>query len=150
MKRRRRGSRVAQRAVVVAVTVVDVVKVTVDQVVDVVAVRHGRVAAVRAVHVIGRMPAARVVWRAPGRVRGTDRDRALVDVIAVDSVEMAIVKVVHVAVVLDTSVAAVRAVDVVVVGVNLVLAHRRILSRDVISTNDELIDQSAVRVKHQP
>ena len=127
MKCRRRGSRVPQRAVVVAVTAVRMMEMPIDEVIYVVAVRHGRVTAVRAVHVAGRVSVAGVVWRAAGRVRGIDCDRALVDVIAVNHVEMAVVKVVDVAVVLDATVAAVRAVDVVVLGVNLVLAHRRIL-----------------------
>ncbi|HEY1553244.1 MAG TPA: hypothetical protein VGF94_00350 [Kofleriaceae bacterium] len=109
---------------VVAVTGVRVVKVAIDQVVDVIAVRHRLVAAARTVHVTGRVPLARVTGGATGRVRRVDRDCAFVDVVVVDHVEVAVVEVVDVAAVPDGPMPAVGAMDVIVLRVNLVGAHR--------------------------
>ena len=54
------------RAVVIAMSVVRMVQVTVDQVVDVVAVRNGWMAAIRAVHMAGFVAAALVIGSATG------------------------------------------------------------------------------------
>lgn len=89
-------------------------QVPVDEVVDMVAVRHRFVPAVWAVHVRRSVPFARVVWRAVGRVVATDRHLVLVDVVAMNVVEMTVVEVVHVTVVLDGSVTTPRTVCVVV------------------------------------
>lgn len=110
-------------AVVVAVRAVRVVEVAVDQVVHVVAVRHGFVAAARPVPVAAVVGAAGVVGRAVGRVRAPDGEDVLVDVVAVGVVQAAVVEVVHMAVVPDGRVAAGGAVPVVVPGVR-VAGHR--------------------------
>lgn len=55
---------------VVAMAAVGVVKVPVDQVVHMVAVRNGFVAAIRAVNVRGFVPAAKMARSAPGRIQG--------------------------------------------------------------------------------
>lgn len=60
----------SQPAVVVAMAAVGVVKVPVDQVVHMVAVRNGFVAAIRAVNVRGFVPAAEMARSAPGRIQG--------------------------------------------------------------------------------
>jgi hypothetical protein len=87
--------------VVVAVAVVRVVEVALDQVVDVIAVRHAGVSAAGAVNVVGGVAGAAVVRRALRRVGRVDGDRVLVDVIAVDVVQVSIVEIVDVAGVLD-------------------------------------------------
>ena len=102
---------------VVAVVAVRVVQVAIDEVVDVVAMRHRFVAAAGAVHV-SRFVAAAVVFRRAGvRVGGTDGDDVFVNVVAMRVMQVAVVQVINVAFVLDGGVAAVRAVLVVVVGV---------------------------------
>jgi len=61
------------RAVMVAMAVVRVVQVAVDDVVHMVAVRDGRVPAVRAVDVSGVVRGAGVAVGAVGRIAGADR-----------------------------------------------------------------------------
>jgi hypothetical protein len=105
--------------VIVAVVVVLMMQVTVDEVVRVVAVRDRFVSAGRTVLVI-RGVLGRVVGRAGGGVLRVDRECVVVDVVTVHVVQVAIVEVVGVAIVLDGGVATVRPVDVCVVTVRLV------------------------------
>ena len=102
---------------VVAVVAVRVVQVAIDEVVNVVAMRHRFMTAAGAVNVPGFVAAAVVVGRAGVRVGGADGDAVFIDVVAVRVVQVAVVQVVNVAVVLDGGVAAARAVLVRVVGV---------------------------------
>ena len=97
-------------AVVVAVVAVGVVQVAIDQVIDVVAVRHRFVAAAGAVAVALGVLAAVVAGRAGRGVGAPDRQGVLLDRAAVLVVQVAVVQVVGVAVVLDGRVAAVRPV----------------------------------------
>lgn len=107
---------------VVAVVAVGVVEVAVDQIVDVVAVGHGLVSAAGAVDMAVLVTGAPVFRGASGRVRLADLDHVLVHVVSVGVMEVAVVEVVHVVPVLDGDVAALGAVDVVVVLV-LVAVH---------------------------
>jgi hypothetical protein len=110
--------------VIVAVPVVGVVEVTVDDVVGVVAVRDHLVTTVGAVCVILAVVGAGVGRSAVGGVLGVDGENVLVNVVAVDVMEVAVVEKVFVAIVLDRLVSAVGPVRVVVVFVCLVLgAH---------------------------
>jgi hypothetical protein len=84
------------------------------EVIDVVTMRHRFVSAVRAMGV----RAARL-GRALHRVGGVDRDHVLVDVIAMHVVEMAVVKIVDVAVMANRGVSAIRTMLVRVVGMVL-------------------------------
>ncbi len=111
---------------VVAVRPVGVVQVAEHQVVGVVAVGDRVVAAARAVDVVGLVGAARVVGRTGRGVRRADRERVVVDVVAVCAVEVAVVEVVDVAVVLDGLVAAARAVSVLAV---VVVVLRAVVTR---------------------
>lgn len=109
---------------VVAVVTVRVMQVPVDEVVDVIAVRNRGMPAAGRVNVVTRVAGTLVVGRAVAGVRTTDRDLALVDVVAVHVVQVTVVQVVNVACVLDGWMSAVRAVDVVVVVVvRVVIAH---------------------------
>ena len=94
-----------------------VVQVAIDEVVNVVAMRHGFVAATGAVDVSRFVAAAVVVRRAGIRVGGADGDAVFMNVVAMRVVQVAVVQVIDVAVVLDGGVAAARAVLVRVVGV---------------------------------
>jgi len=100
--------------VVVAVAVVGVMEVALDQVIDVIPVRHARVSAAGAVDVVGGVAGAAMVRRALRRVGRVDGDRVFIDVIAVDVVQVSIVEIVDVAGVLDRDVAAVGTVHMVV------------------------------------
>jgi hypothetical protein len=81
------------------------------EVIHVIGVRHRFVSAVRAM----RMRAARLRC-ALHRVGGVDRDHVLVDVIAVHVVEMTIVQIVHMAVMANRRMTAVRFMLMGVVG----------------------------------
>jgi hypothetical protein len=100
--------------VVVAVVAVWVVKVTADQVVDVLAVRDRLVAALRSVLVFGLVFVAVVAGRAVGGVGLADRQCVALDAALAVVVQLAVVEVIHVIVVADGGVTAARAVLVVV------------------------------------
>ena len=103
---------------VVAVAVVGMVEVAVDEVVDVIPMRHRRVAAAGAMHMTWRMPGTPVRRGAVSGVVLVHIDDMLVDVILVGVVEVAVVEVVDVIVVLDRQMSAVRSVDMRMVSVN--------------------------------
>ena len=107
---------------IVAVAAVRVVQVPRHEVVDVVAVGHGFVAAAGRVGVALLVARALVVGRASLGVRAPDLERALVNVPFVRVVQVAVVQVVDVVAVPDGDVAAARAVNVIVVRMGVV-AH---------------------------
>lgn len=111
---------------VVAVARVRVVQVTRDEVVGVVAVRDGFVAAAGAVSVSLVVRSAGVAGGAGRGVRAADGDGVLVGVVAMHVVQVPIVEVVGVPVVLDGNVSAARAVGVRMLVVRL-MGHRGVL-----------------------
>ena len=108
---------------IIAVILVRVMESPVDEVIGVLAVRHGLVAAVSAVDVL----TAVVLAVADVRELFVNRQRVLIDVIAVRLVEMAIVDEVDVPVVDDRRVTAAGAVDVIMIFVRV--THQLKLSR---------------------
>jgi len=112
--------------VVVAVVAVRMVEVPVDQIVDVIAMRDGLVAATGAMVVRGVVTGALVRGSACSRIGGRDLDHVLVDVIAVHVVQVTVVQVVDVAVVPHGRVTATGAMNVCVVGMGWIRAigHR--------------------------
>jgi hypothetical protein len=92
--------------VVVAVAAVGVMEMTVDEIVDVVAVRDCFVAATGAVDMGGVMSATGVFRGAGGRVERRESDAVFVDVAVMQVVQMTIVEIVDVIVVPDGGVAA--------------------------------------------
>lgn len=129
-----RGSRAAwcrllsqgQLAVVVAVIAVGMVQVTVDQVVDVIAVWHWLVATPGSVFVLEPMLDGSALRRAAVRMLLIDGDSMLVDMIIVRVVQVPVVEIVGVSIVADGEMAAARSVLVIVVWVDGVIAlcHR--------------------------
>lgn len=109
---------------VVAVVSVGVVEMVVDQVIDVVAVRDGGVAAVGPVGVPRLVGGASVIRGAVIGVARANRERVLIDVVSVGMVEMTVVQVVDVVVVPDRDMPASRTVLVLVPSVDLVVSHR--------------------------
>jgi len=83
--------------VVVAVVAVRVVQVALHQVIDVIAVRDRRVAAIRAVLVALVVVAAIVLGSAAGRVRRVDRQGVVFNFAAGLVVQVAVVQVIDVA-----------------------------------------------------
>jgi len=108
--------------VIVAVVAVGVVEVVTDQVVDVVAVRHGFVSAAGAVLMVGSVTFVDVIRAAVG-IEIAYRQDVLVHMVLMRMVEVAIVDVVDMAFVFDGSVAAIRSVLVVVRFVCSVFVH---------------------------
>ena len=99
------------RPVIVAMRAVRVVKVAVDQVVDVIAVRDRRMPATGAMHVVGGVSAAAMIRRARLRIVSGDVQRMLFDSsIGPGVVQVAIVEMVDVSLMFDSGMPAVRAV----------------------------------------
>lgn len=94
---------------VVAVVAVRVVEVTRDEIVDMVAVGHGLVAAGRTMHVAGLVAGAAMRRGAGFGVLRVGLDDMLVDMVAVRMVQMPVMKIVDVTLVADRGVTAARA-----------------------------------------
>jgi hypothetical protein len=112
--------------VVVAVVAVRVVEVAVDEVIGVVTVRQSLMAAAGAVGVVLGVAGTAVLGRAVGRVGPTNFQGVLLDLPPGGVVQVAVMDVIHVAVVLDGGVAAAGAVLMIVVVV-VRMAHRSLL-----------------------
>lgn len=100
---------------VVAVAVVLVVQVAVNQVIDVVPVRNRFVTAAGAVNVVAGVGFASVTLGAIGGIGAGNFKSVLVYVVTVDVVHVTVVKVVNVIAVLDGGVTAIRTVGVFVI-----------------------------------
>ena len=90
------------------------VQVAIHEVIDMIAVRHGFVAAVRTVSVLLLMGRTIVVRCAFLRIRRGHLDLMVVHMIAVSAMQVAIVKIIRVAIVLHSRVATIRAMLVAV------------------------------------
>lgn len=101
----------------VAVPVVRMMQVSVDEVVDVIAMRHGRVTASDTMHMRSIVPTAPVRRRAGGGIGVGDVEAVLLDHGPVLMVQMPFVQIVDVPVVQDRGVPATRAVGVRMIGV---------------------------------
>lgn len=113
---------------IVTVIPMRMVEATVDDVINMIPVRHGFVAASRSMH-MSTVMAGRHALLAAVRIGRADRDHVLVVVNQainlVRMVEMAIVQIVDVAVVANRLVTAAGTVTMVVIGVGMaVLAHQ--------------------------
>ncbi len=97
---------------VVAVAVVLVMQVTVDEVVDVVAVRDRLVTAAGPMDVVGGVARARVARAAGVRMAFVDAEDVVVHVVAVRVAQVPVLDEVDVALVDDGDMAAARTVDV--------------------------------------
>jgi hypothetical protein len=109
--------------VIVAVSGVRVMEVSSDEIVDVIAVGDGVVAAARAVRVSLRVAGARVRRSAGVGIRCVDADGALVDVALVRPVKVSIMDVVGMPGVRDRGVTAPGSVLVGMVLVGFVISH---------------------------
>ena len=103
------------RAVVVAVIAVRMVQVAVDEIVDVISMRHRFMAAPTSVNVARVVAAA--ARRALVRIFGAHFELMLVYMIAVRMMQMTVMQIINVIVVLDRSMSTVRAMLMVVVSV---------------------------------
>ena len=109
-------------AVVVAVTIMGVMQMAIDQIVYMIAVRHCIVSAVVAVVMCSTVGCTIVTARAIGGIRCVDLKPVLIDMTIVERVQVAIVEVVSVSVVDNRCMATGRTVLMCVVSVNCVLS----------------------------
>jgi hypothetical protein len=116
------------RPVVVTMISMGMVQVPVDKIVDMVAMWHRLVTAPRAMNVARRMSATVVAWRALVGVVRADFELVLVYVIAMRMVQVPIVKIIDMIAMLDSGVAAVCAMLMIVMVVMRCIAgaHREI------------------------
>lgn len=104
---------------------------TIDKIVDMVAVRHGFVTASRSMDVARLVTRAAMLRRMAIGIFGADLDHMFVNMTCMGVVQMSVMEVINVTVVTDSDVAAVRPVDMRMVCVDRVVmaAHEFILSR---------------------
>ncbi|WP_157991666.1 hypothetical protein [Caldimonas tepidiphila] len=102
---------------VVAVIAVRVVQVTVDQIVDMITVRHRLMSTSWAMDVAGLVALTTMRGGADIRIGGVDSNYVLVDMVAMRMVQVAVVKVVDMVLVQHRSVAAVGAMLVIMMRV---------------------------------
>ncbi len=103
-------------SMVVAVAIVLVVQVAIDQVIDMVAVRNRRVSASRTVHVVGRVGRAGMSAGAGGWVMSRDLQDMLFDhPVECRVMQVSIVEVVDMSIMFDCRMPAVFSVDMVMV-----------------------------------
>lgn len=93
---RLRGSRDFDRAVIVTVVAVRVMQVAVDQIIDVVAVRHRFMPATRSVHVASFVPGTTMVRCAAVGITLRYFNHMLIDMVAMRMMQMTVVKVINV------------------------------------------------------
>ena len=120
----------SNRPVIVAVIAVRMMEVSVNQVVNMIAMRDGGMAAVWPMNVLRRMPRSSKPGRALFRVHSADGNRVLVHMIAMRMMQMAVMKIIHMAFMVDGCVAAAGAMDVRMVrvsGAGMFLAHKCVL-----------------------
>lgn len=97
---------------------VRMVQMAIDQIVDVVAVRDGLMAATRTVPVRRLMAAAAMLRRAAVGIGGADLHDMLIDAAIMRVVQMAVVQIVDVALVANRNVPAARPVRMLMVGMS--------------------------------
>lgn len=103
-------------SMVVAVTIVLVVQVAIDQVIDMVAVRDRRVSASRSVHVVGRVGRADMSAGAGGWVMSRDLQDMLFDHSVEGRVmQVSIVEIVDMSIMFDCRMPAIFSVDMLMV-----------------------------------
>ena len=108
-----------ENSVVVTMIPIGMMQVVIHEIVRVIAVRNRRVAAVGAVNVIGGVLLRGETRRAFVGMRSTDFDGVFVIVAVVRVMQMPGIKIVHMAVVPDGHMAAIRAVLMGVIGVRV-------------------------------
>ena len=112
------------RAVIVAMIAMRMVQAAIDQIIDVIAMGHRLMAAIRPMHMAGIMALAGLAVVAAVRVLGADLDDMLIDMIAMRVMEVPIVKIIHMVAMADGGMAAILTVLMRVIVVDAaVVAH---------------------------
>lgn len=113
------------RAMVVAMIIVRVVKVPLDQVINMVAMRNRLVSTLRPMHMIRSMPRAIVPGRAVLRIRRVYANNMFIDMVFMRIMQMAVMQVVDVAIVHDSGMAAFQPMEMIMIFVlrRVTMAH---------------------------
>jgi hypothetical protein len=93
------------------------VQMAIDQIIDMVAMRHGFMPATRPMDMPGGMAGAGVIGRAIGRIGRRRFDPVFIDMVAVQVMEMPVMQIIDMVLVADGGMAAGRAVLMRVLGV---------------------------------
>jgi hypothetical protein len=119
---------------IIAVVAVRMMQVSLDQIIGMVPVRHGFMAAARAMTMSRIMTAAAVVRRAALGIRGAHFNDVLVDMILVRMMQMAVMKIIDVSLMPDRDMPAARSMDMGMIGVNRMImrSHAFFLSRGLV------------------
>jgi hypothetical protein len=103
---------------IVAVPCMDMMQAAIDQIIDMIAVRHRFMATARPMH----MGTGLRLHAAIG-IAGRNANQMLVNMLAVHMVQMAIMQIINMAIMLDRGVAAARAVAMAMIGVDVAAHH---------------------------
>lgn len=112
---------------VVAVAIVRMVKMAIDEVVDMIAMRNRFVSAVGAMDVGAVVSTALMVRGADRRIRWREGDDMLIDMAVVEMMKMTIVKIIDVILVFDGSMTATGFVLVFVTKMSITFGHSGLL-----------------------
>jgi hypothetical protein len=107
-----------KRPVVITMIAVRVVQASINEIINMITVRNGCMAAVGAVNVlpvVAFCAKCAFIW-----IRSADRDDVFVHMVAMRMMKMAVVKIIHMPLVHDGDVAAIFAVNVRMIGVSCV------------------------------
>ncbi|KKW51202.1 hypothetical protein XB02_07375 [Pantoea ananatis] len=94
------------RAVIVTMIPVRVVKMAIDQIIGMVTMRHSFMSAVRSMYMAWLMTAAMVVWRTQIWVSGIHEQHVLIYMVTMGMVEMPVMQIIYVIAVLNCCVTA--------------------------------------------
>ncbi|WP_168175672.1 hypothetical protein [Pseudomonas sp. PA15(2017)] len=108
---------------VVAMVAVRVMQVSIDEIVHMIAMGNGLMAAARSMHMIRSVSATLVIRRAGIRVLGVYFQAVFVHMITVRMMQVTIVQVVDMTIVLDGQMATARLVLMIVMGMLVAVAH---------------------------
>jgi hypothetical protein len=132
-------------AVVVAVPLIGMMKMSLHEIVLMTAVRNRFMPAASAMRVLAVVRAARMRGGTSGRIRATLRQTVFINVPLVSAVKMPVMHIVNVTLVLNRDMPAARTVSVGVLIMRFVIAHRScLLLQCLIKALDEERSQSSV------
>jgi hypothetical protein len=102
--------------VIIAMIAVGMMQASIDQIVDMIPMRHRLMTAAGPMPMLGIMSAGTMLWAAAIRIGVGHLDHVLIDTPVMRMMEMAMVQIIDVAVVANRNVATARPVDVPMIG----------------------------------
>lgn len=105
-------------AMVVAMVAMGMVQPAIDQIIDMIAMRHRFMAAAGTMHMVAGQPCI-----AAGRVGGADRDDMFIHMVAMRMMQMPVVQIIDMAIMGDGGVATAGAMNMGVIGMDVGASH---------------------------